>query len=64
MSDPATCAPWYRDGLCFACTQCGRCCGGAPGYVWVDAAEISAIAASLGLDEQTFRSRHVRRMGL
>ena len=28
--------PWYRDGLRFACTRCGACCTGAPGYVWVD----------------------------
>jgi hypothetical protein len=21
-------APWYQDGLCFACTRCGNCCTG------------------------------------
>ncbi|QGQ25920.1 YkgJ family cysteine cluster protein [Gimesia benthica] len=36
--------PWYRDGLNFTCTQCGNCCTGAPGVVWVDDAEIKAIA--------------------
>ena len=29
-------------GLRFECTQCGDCCTGAPGYVWVNKAEISA----------------------
>lgn len=42
-------APWYRDGLPFACTQCGNCCTGSPGFVWVNQAEIEAIAAHLGI---------------
>lgn len=37
--------PWYADGLAFACTGCGNCCTGAPGYVWVTDEEIAAIAA-------------------
>lgn len=40
--------PWYRDGLAFECTQCGKCCTGEPGFVWVNKEEISAIAAFLG----------------
>lgn len=36
--------PWYRDGLRFECTQCGNCCTGSPGYVWVSDEEIAAIA--------------------
>lgn len=40
-------APWYKDGLRFTCTQCGNCCTGAPGYVWVQDKEIEAIAQFL-----------------
>lgn len=40
-------APWYRDGLRFRCTQCGDCCTGAPGFVWVNDAEVRDIAAYL-----------------
>ncbi|HYT90110.1 MAG TPA: YkgJ family cysteine cluster protein [Gemmataceae bacterium] len=40
--------PWYRDGLRFRCTQCGHCCTGAPGYVWVSDDEIAALAAFRG----------------
>ncbi len=40
--------PWYHAGLRFRCTQCGDCCTGAPGYVWVSDAEIAAIAKFLG----------------
>ena len=39
---------WYRGGLRFSCTQCGKCCSGAPGYVWVTKDEIEQIAAFLG----------------
>lgn len=35
--------PWYSKGLCFGCTQCGNCCSGAPGYVWVTLDEIKEI---------------------
>jgi Fe-S-cluster containining protein len=37
--------PWYHKGLRFECTQCGHCCTGAPGFVWVDDSEIAALAA-------------------
>jgi Fe-S-cluster containining protein len=40
--------PWYQTGLRFTCTQCGDCCTGAPGFVWVDDAELAAIAEFLG----------------
>ncbi len=40
--------PWFRDGLRFACTRCGNCCTGEPGYVWVNDEEIDAIAAFRG----------------
>ena len=40
--------PWYADGLRFACTQCGDCCTGDPGFVWVTPDELEAIAKFLG----------------
>jgi uncharacterized protein len=35
---------WYQGGLRFACTRCGNCCTGEPGYVWVDDDDLAAIA--------------------
>ena len=40
--------PWYRDGLRFTCTQCGHCCTGDPGFVWVNEDEIAALAKFRG----------------
>lgn len=57
-------APWYADGLNFTCTQCGRCCGGAPGYVWVTPAETEAIAKRLAMPVADFEKRHVRNVGV
>src|SRR5579871_714152 len=36
--------PWYRAGLRFCCTRCGKCCTGAPGRVWVNDEEMAVIA--------------------
>jgi Fe-S-cluster containining protein len=54
---------WYNEGLRFSCTKCGHCCGGAPGYVWVDVTEIDRLAAFLGLSRDDFARRYVRRVG-
>lgn len=62
MSDSEP-APWYSAGLRFTCTQCGNCCSGAPGYVFVSEDESRAIAAYVQLDPTEFRRRHTRRVG-
>ena len=51
---------WYKDGLRFDCTQCGKCCGGAPGYCWVSEDEIHALAERLGMEVEAFRRRYTR----
>src|SRR6476660_9140102 len=55
--------PWYNAGLRFTCTQCGNCCTGAPGYVWVNNEEIAALSALMGLEAEEFEERFVRRVG-
>jgi Fe-S-cluster containining protein len=50
--------------LRFACTRCGHCCTGDPGFVWVTEEELAAIAEFLGepLDEvRGLYSRMARR---
>lgn len=56
---------WYRDGLRFQCTQCGNCCTGAPGYVWVNKQEIQQLATQMGMASQAeFEDQYVRRIGI
>ncbi|MBL8747336.1 MAG: YkgJ family cysteine cluster protein [Phycisphaerae bacterium] len=50
--------PWYSDGLRFECTQCGRCCSGAPGYVLFTSEEAERIAERLGVSVQEFLDRY------
>ena len=59
-----TAKPWYHKGLMFQCAGCGNCCTGAPGFVWVNKAEIEAIAAAMGFDIEEFTRRHVRQVGI
>lgn len=56
--------PWYKDGLKFECTQCGDCCTGGPGYVWVTAAEIEDLARQLGEPVEEFEAKYVRKVGV
>ena len=57
--------PWYADGLRFKCSQCGDCCTGAPGYVWVNKAEIAGLATALGFDDiEKFEDKYVRKIGI
>ena len=55
-------SPWYKNGLRFACTQCGKCCTGSPGYVWIDEEEVLAMALFLRISEEEFRKRYTRQV--
>jgi Fe-S-cluster containining protein len=54
---------WYADGLRFACTQCGNCCTGTPGFVWVNDEEIAALAEFRGEPEEQVRGLYTRGEG-
>ncbi|WP_435018766.1 YkgJ family cysteine cluster protein [Tundrisphaera sp. TA3] len=56
-------APWYQDGLAFECTRCGACCTGAPGYVWVNDAEIADLARHRNMAVPAFLRAFVRQVG-
>ena len=57
--------PWYAEGLAFHCTQCGDCCTGAPGFVWVNKTEIHQLAAEVGeTDIDRFERVYVRKVGI
>ncbi|MBN02426.1 MAG: hypothetical protein CMJ77_25265 [Planctomycetaceae bacterium] len=58
--------PWYAEsGLKFECSQCGDCCTGAPGYVWVNKEEIAKLAAAAGIEDiDEFEKLYVRKVGI
>ena len=53
--------PWFEDGLRFRCTRCGNCCTGTPGYVWVNDAELAAIADFRGKSVEEVTGLYTRR---
>lgn len=55
--------PWYQKGLQFSCTQCGNCCTGAPGVVWVSDEELREIAGYLNKSIGEIRLMHTRLVG-
>jgi uncharacterized protein len=60
MPDPK---PWYSKGLRFECSRCGNCCtsNGEYSYVYLAAADRTALAAHLGLSEAAFLERYCER---
>ena len=52
--------PWYAQGLNFTCSQCGDCCTGAPGVVWVTDEELQEIADYLEKPIEEVRLMHTR----
>src|ERR1700676_5218242 len=54
--------PWYAGGLKFTCTQCGNCCTGGPGFVWISEEEIVRLADHLHLTPQETVERYCRKL--
>jgi uncharacterized protein len=55
--------PWYKNGLRFKCTECGQCCTGSPGYVWITSSEVEAMAEFLRISVEEFIQKYTRRIG-
>ncbi len=57
--------PWYSEGLRFRCTECGNCCTGAPGYVWVNKQEIADLVQVVSSgDVAAIEHKYVRKVGV
>lgn len=59
-NDSSSSLPWYKEGLRFKCTECGKCCTGAPGYVWVTEQEIEGMAMALQIPVTDFKRKYIR----
>jgi uncharacterized protein len=54
---------WYSQGLQFSCTQCGNCCSGSAGFVWITMEEIVRLAQHLALSPHEVIDRYCRKVG-
>src|SRR5881227_3002535 len=54
--------PWYADGLQFTCSQCGNCCTGGPGFVWLTEVEIERLAEHLKLSIDDTIEQYCRKL--
>ncbi len=55
--------PWFAEGLNFTCSQCGNCCTGAPGYVYLTREELRRLAEFLKLSIPETMEKYCRRVG-
>jgi uncharacterized protein len=62
LQNEATTEPWYAGGLRFTCTQCGNCCTGEPGYVWISRTEIKRLAEHLKLTTRQVIEQYCRKI--
>ena len=62
LEKSSTDQPWYADGLKFTCSQCGNCCTGGPGYVWISREEIVKLAEHLKLTPEETVERYCRKI--
>jgi Fe-S-cluster containining protein len=59
MTGPPGSHQWFKEGLSFGCTACGKCCK-MNGDVWLSPEEQPQIAASLNIGMEEFREKYTR----
>lgn len=52
--------PWFKEGLRFKCTGCGKCCTGSDGYVFLSQRDLISLARYFDLSVQEFISQYTR----
>lgn len=53
--------PFYKQGVRFECQKdCSRCCGGTPGYVWLDAEDVVRISRFMELPVPEFIAKYTK----
>src|SRR5437660_3844523 len=63
LANDGSADPWYADGLAFTCSQCGNCCTGGPGYVWISNIEIARLAKFLKIARKELIEKYCRKIG-
>jgi hypothetical protein len=52
--------PFYAKGLQFECLNCGKCCTGFPGFVYLSERDIARASEFLRVGKGEFVERHTR----
>ncbi|MBF8263178.1 MAG: hypothetical protein HW387_843 [Parachlamydiales bacterium] len=52
--------PWFKEGLRFKCTGCGKCCTGSDGYVYLSPQDLFSLSSHLDISIQEFIDRYTR----
>ena len=52
--------PFYKDGLCFSCTQCSHCCKDEPGVVLLSKDDLKLLADWANLTPEQFELVYCR----
>jgi uncharacterized protein len=63
LKSPGAEEPWFSEGLRFSCSQCGNCCSGGPGFVWVSHEELEKLATFLGTSIKQVKRKYCRKVG-
>lgn len=53
---------WFDDGISFECTECGACCTGGPGAVFLSEEDIDRFSSHLKMDRDTFLRTYTHRV--
>ena len=53
---------WFKEGLRFQCTGCGKCCTGSPGYVFLSPSDLERLAIQSSLSIQEFADRYTQQV--
>ncbi|MGD2169746.1 MAG: YkgJ family cysteine cluster protein [Chlamydiota bacterium] len=60
MSSLKVLKPWYEKGLKFKCTECGKCCTGKDGYVFLSTDDIKNLSQHFKISVQEFLEKFTR----
>jgi uncharacterized protein len=52
--------PWFKNGLRFKCTGCGKCCTGSDGYVFLSPEDLISLSRHFNLSVQELIDRYTR----
>ena len=56
--------PFYKDGLCFQCTRCSKCCRHDPGYVFLSKNDLTLLSSLFKISQKEFLEKYCKTVNL